>query len=388
MEKILFVDDERNVLEGIQRQLRKRYAVEVADGGPAGLEALATKGPFAIVVSDFRMPGMDGAHFLGKVKERAPETVRMMLTGQADMKAVIDAINEGAIFRFITKPASPDNLIEVLEAGVNQYRLIRAEKELLEETLTGSLKALSDVLALVNPEAFGRASRLKRYVSGLAEHMSLANRWQYEIAAMLSQIGTIILPPDLQAKINKGEQLTSNEIQAMHQCPASGADLIANIPRMGDIAEMIAYQHKHYDGGGIPRDDRREQNIPLGARLLKVALDFDSQRIRGFTRHEAYDQLVQRSSRYDPAVLQALKMVFIPEEHYRTISVTLKELMPNMILAEEVTDEKGALLVAKGYELTEWMIERLKTLSKQRPVKQPIGIMVTDDPDANYGQES
>lgn len=387
MEKILFVDDERNVLEGIQRHLRKRFTVEVAQGGPAGLEALATQGPFAIVVSDFRMPGMDGVHFLAKVKERTPDTVRMMLTGQADMNGVIDAINQGAIFRFITKPTPPESLIAVLEAGLAQYRLIRAEKELLEETLTGSLKALSDVLALVNPEAFGRASRLKRYVTGLAEHMNLSSLWQYEIAAMLSQIGTIVLPPELQEKINKGQQLTSNEIQAMHQCPASGADLIANIPRMGEIAAMIAYQHKHYDGSGIPHDDCKEQDIPLGARLLKVALDFDSHRIKGLTRHEAHDQLVQQSSRYDPAVLQALKTVFVPEEQYRTISVTLKELTPNMILAEEVTDEKGALLVAKGYELTDWMIERLRTLSKQRPVKQPIGIMITENEDANFGHK-
>ena len=154
---------------------------------------------------------MNGTQFLSRVRESAPETVRMMLTGQADLHTAMHAVNEGAIFRFLTKPCPPEALGHALEAGLAQYRLVHAEKELLEQTLTGSLKALSDVLSLVNPEAFGRASRLKRYVTGLAHHMGLSDVWRLEIAASLSQIGCVILPDTILQKISKGEPLSPNE---------------------------------------------------------------------------------------------------------------------------------------------------------------------------------
>lgn len=378
MEKILIVDDERNILEAFQRQLRKQYQIEVAEGGEAGLEVIADRGPFAVVVSDYRMPGMNGTQFLANVKVRSPESIRMMLSGQADLPAIVEAVNQGEIFRFLTKPCPPETFHQSLEAGLTQYRLIRAEKELLEQTLTGSLQALSDVLSFVNPEAFGRASRLKRYVLKVAEEMGMAEVWQLEVASSLSQIGCVILPDQILQKINTGKPLSSHEIQAFHQHPVTGADVVRNIPRMQEVAEIIEYQHKHFDGSGTPHTPRKEEEIPLGARLLKVANDFDTLHIQDLPRQEIFESLEARKGWYDPAVLQAFKTAFAPSDQVRVEKVSLSDLRLNMVLAEAIMDTKGNILVAKGQELTDWMVTKLKDMSSSREIKEPIRVFFTD----------
>src|SRR5262249_60092556 len=149
-----------------------------AVGGAAGLELIAREEPFAVVVSDMRMPGMDGAAFLTRVREIAPDATRVLLTGQADLDAAIAAVNRANIFRFLTKPCPPDVLASALTDAVNLHRLVTSERVLLQETLLGSVKMLTDVLALANPAAFGRATRAKQHARRTAAQLDLADRWQ------------------------------------------------------------------------------------------------------------------------------------------------------------------------------------------------------------------
>src|SRR6266852_5256657 len=204
-EKILCVDDELNILLALQRQLRKQFHIECALGADKALAAVDRDGPFAVVVSDLQMPGMNGLEFLAKLKQRSPETVRIMLTGHADLEAAIGAVNQGNIFRFLTKPCSAEDLARTLEAAIEQYRLVTAERDLLEKTLYGSVKVLTEVLSLVHPAAFSRASRIHRYVRHMALEMKLPNAWQVEVAAMLSQIGCITLEPEALDRLYVGE---------------------------------------------------------------------------------------------------------------------------------------------------------------------------------------
>ena len=198
--RVLFVDDEPNVLHAFERQLRRqRLTVDTAVGGEAGLALLATQGPYAVVVSDMRMPGMDGVEVLTRAKDVAPDAVRIMLTGVADQQTAIDAINEGSIFRFLTKPCPANALIRALDAALRQHELVIAERELLEQTLSGAVKVLMDVLSLVNSVAFGSASRLRKIVRELASELPVDDSWQLDLAAMLSQIGCVTLP---QAMLN------------------------------------------------------------------------------------------------------------------------------------------------------------------------------------------
>ncbi|MBA4395569.1 MAG: histidine kinase, partial [Desulfobacca sp.] len=252
MEKrILFVDDELNVLEGYQRQFRKVFDTTIAPSGAKGLEIITEAGPFAVVVSDFKMPGMNGIEFLSRVRELAPDTVRIMLTGFAEIQAVIEAINEGNVYRFLTKPCPADLMIKALNDGLKQYQLVTGERELLEKTLKGTIQVLTEVLSLVNPEAFGRASRITRYVREIAaqlDNIQPTDRWILETAAMLSQIGCILLPLDALGKLFQGKTLTAEEFQVFQMHPGIGYDLLSKIPRLEAVAKIVLYQEKGFDG--------------------------------------------------------------------------------------------------------------------------------------------
>jgi len=170
-EKILFVDDDENLLASYQRQLRNKFPLAIASGGDHGLRLIASEGPFAVIVSDFRMPGMDGVQFLAKAREAAPATVRILLTGYADLQTAVEAVNRGNIFRLLNNPCPLEILAESLAGGARQYQLINAERELLEKTLKGTIQVLGNVLSMLNPEAFGRTARITRYVREIAAKM-------------------------------------------------------------------------------------------------------------------------------------------------------------------------------------------------------------------------
>jgi len=209
--RVLFVDDEQRLLEGIAILLRKEYDVHVATSGDQALQKLAELGNVAVVVSDFRMPQMDGAVFLHEVMIRAPLATRILLTGEAGVQGAKDAVNKGQIFRFLTKPCPTDQLKQALEAGVAQQRYLAAERAVLQETLIECIAALMEVLAVTNPVAFGRAQRLKRLVTEIAGRLDCGQFWQVEAAALLSQIGYFAESGILAEKIYYGRPLSAAE---------------------------------------------------------------------------------------------------------------------------------------------------------------------------------
>lgn len=375
-DKILFVDDDPNILAAFQRQLRKQFVLETAQGGNEGLEALVRRGPFSVIVSDLRMPEMDGIQFLSRVRSLAPDSVRMMLTGNADLHAAVAAVNEGHIFRFLTKPCAPEVLTKALSAGLGQYHLIIAERELLGKTLRGTIKVLSDVLALVNPEAFGRATRITRLVKKIALRMSVDDVWQVETAASLCQLGCVMLPPESLKKLSAGQPLTPEEVQLLDMHPFIASDLLVNIPRMHGIAEIIAYQGKHFDGSGIPHEVRKEGDIPLGARILKVVIDFDTLEARGISKADILLDLKRRSGYYDPKVIAALEAIVRVEEGYEVRQLAVAQLADGMILAQDVLTRDGRLLIARGYQVSKTMRERLKHFILKPGISEPISVLV------------
>ncbi len=380
-EKILFVDDEQNVLDGIKRGLRKKFTIETALGPEPGLEAIARKGPFAVVVSDLRMPGMDGIEFLSRVRKIAKSTVRMMLTGNADLNSALSAVNQGNIFQFLTKPCNDDALSNALNLGIKQYRLITAERELLEKTLKGSIKILIEILSLANPEAFGRSSRIKQRVREIVSHLGTKDSWKIETAAMLSHIGCIILPEQALKKLYKGQKLFGSEREAFETHPMVGSNLICNIPRMHGIAEIIRYQEKHFDGSVSPKDSKRGEEIPLGARILKLVLDFDTLEAKGVSKQAALKQLKEKSERYDPAILKALEEILKVDQFvtYDVKEVSFRDLNCDMVLGEDVKTKDGLLLVTKGQEVSIALLQRLKTFSISAGIEEPIRVYVPQD---------
>lgn len=348
--KILFVDDEPNVLQSIRRQLRKEFDLDTAEGGEEALQMLNANGTYAIIVSDMRMPGMNGVEVLAQAKKDSPDTVRMMLTGNADQQTAVDAVNHGDIFRFLNKPCETDVLASAIRNGLRQHELITAEKELLENTLHGSIKALADVLSLSNPEVFGKTTRFKNQVREIAIEMGLADLWQYESAAMLSQIGCVTVADDLLQRRLGGHPLADEEMAEYAAHASVGADIVAKIPRMEGVAEAIRYQEKCFDGSGYPQDPVTGDQIPLGARLLKVIIDFDGFESTGAPSADALARIKQRVTYYDPEVLAAFAKTMQRDMGMTIVDIDIMQLTDAMILAEDVVTSGDTLLIAKGQE--------------------------------------
>ena len=307
-EKILFVDDEPDVLATFQRNLRKQFQIVTVGSGPEGLAAIDRHGPFAVVVSDLRMPGMDGTQFLAQVRVRSPHSVLMMFTGYVDVQTAFEAVNDGAVFRFLIKPSRLETLITALEAGIAQYRLRTAERELLEQTLKGSVEVLTEILGMVNPAAFGRATRVKDYVKDMAAQLKLTNIWQLEVAAMLSQIGCVSVPSDVLEKAYAGQALTPDEQDLLASHPAVGGKLIANIPRLEAIAWMIEAQQLPFTAYTDQSPAAVDEEAVLGAQILKVAIGLDQLVVSGLTPGAALDELRQHPEEYNPRVVKALRL--------------------------------------------------------------------------------
>lgn len=355
------VDDEQSILAGFQRQLRKKYHIETATSGHEGLKKIADSGPFAVIVSDMRMPVMDGITFLMEVRQTAPESVRMMLTGNADQQTAIDAINRGAIFRFLTKPCSHEHLTGAIDAGIEQYRLITAEKELLEKTLKGSINMLVDILSLANPIAFSQSVRLRKYAVQIAQKLNLFGVWQYEIAAMLSSVGFINIPTESIEKYLSGASLSDEEKEMVAAIPQTTGMLLANIPRLSIVASMITQRDMAYTKPLDFASREHSEMIRIGAKILKIITDFDILMLQDYGPEVAINIMAKHDNTlYDSTILDVLTTIDLPHRGRVARYVEINELQQGMIIDTDIFNAQGILIIPKGYEVNETTAERLK----------------------------
>jgi len=333
------------------------------EGPEPGLEVLRREGPLAAIVSDLRMPGMDGVSFLETAREIRPDAVRLLLTGQADLASAMDAVNRGAIFRFLLKPSGPGVVRQAVAAAVEQHRLVTAERTLLEQTLLGSIRALTEVLAIVHPVGFGRAMRAKTVAGELAERLGVEARWQIEVAAMLSQIGTVTLPAETVQKLYGGQPLTFAEEVCVRRLPQTASDLLASIPRLEEVREILLHQNARFSGAGAPPSAPVGERIPLGARVLKLVLDLDLVESGGRSRADALQVLRGRSGWYDPRLLAALaEGSGSGASEPPVLELELCAVRPGMVFVEDVITPTGIVLVARGQEASERLVARIQNL--------------------------
>jgi response regulator RpfG family c-di-GMP phosphodiesterase len=381
--QVLFVDDDANILSGYKRALHKRYEIVTCLSGEEGLNKIASDGPFAVIVADMQMPGMNGIEFLRKAQDAAPSTVRLMLTGNADQKTAADAVNQGHVFSFLTKPCPAESLDLALSNAMKQYRLIMAEKELLEHTLNGAIKVLSDVLAMLDPQAFGRAERLREEMKVIAKWFQAPRPWELELGATLSQIGFVSVPQALILKARSGFHLTGAERDILARVPMTGAALLENIPRLGNVAEIVRYQQKNFDGTGLPNDSVSGEAIPIGARILKVLNELLEMEAGKKSRPEAFRSMRRTQGIFDPKVLEALAACFDvyieakEGEPTRTASVRVNDLIVGNILADDVKTAEGALIVTGGSQVTAPLLQKLRNFAELGGLQEPITIKVS-----------
>jgi CheY-like chemotaxis protein len=376
--RILCVDDEPRVLEGIQRTLGLDFEVITAPGGAEALELIKSAGPFAVTVSDMRMPGMDGATYLKHAAEISPNTVRMLLTGHADMEAAIKAVNEGRLFRFLTKPCPPDSLRRSLDDAVSQHNLIQAEKQLLEQTLYGMIKVLTELLSLANPIAFNRGSRVSRLVVAITEELKIPDTWQFELAIMLAHVGCVGLPHELLKKAFGNVPLDAKERELVNGAPRIAHSLLEGIPRLevslGILAEL----------GGKPPSlkdaklDSIKGRIAWGTHLILLAERADQLRqTQGLTKMQTgliaekhFDEgVLARLAKMD---LQQLEPELLDPSAVREIAA--RDLKIGMMLIEDVKSKAGAVMVKAGQEVTPTVAQLLRKMADRDNLVEPLKV--------------
>jgi len=356
--RVLCVDDEARVLEGLVLHLRKDFDVYTALSGDKALQKLKEIRGAAVVLSDMRMPGMDGAQLLQQVLKLYPETTRMLLTGEPGRDAAIAAVNQAQIFRFLTKPCPPDQLKAALEAGVIQYRLLNAERQILQETVLGCIKALVDVLAITNPVAFGRANRVKRLAMEFAAKLDSPEFWQLEAAAMLSQIGYVSLPVELCEKLYYGQKLTPEEATLAEGVPKIAINLLEHIPRLEPVIQVL--MALQWPDEAVMR--LGDGTIGLATRILGLVLEYDSLIAQGNGINEAVQKLRARVPRYGADLVEKFAThVGSGSSQSEVRKMPLGQVAAGMIMMQEVRTGEGTLLAPRGLEINALFLDRMKT---------------------------
>ena len=362
--KILLVDDDTKLLEMNERGLRAKFRIDTAVGGTEGLRKLAACGPYAVVVADMQMPVMSGLEFLKRARAQSPGTVRMMLTGNSDLKTATGAVNEGNVFRYLNKPCPPTALAPMLEEALEHYRLMKAERRLLENTLGGAVKVLIEILSITDPVTFSRSNKLKEQVHDFAHAAYPHGAWEFELAAMLCQIGRVTTPHGLLEKERDGYALTGAEEEILSQIPEFGAQLLEKIPRLEAVAAIVRYQDKHFDGTGFPADSTFGDAIPLGSRILKVLHDLTDMESRAFSRAGALQQMRKRTGWYDPEVFATVAgltgvLEQQPADPGNPQTLNIEELREGHILAENLRMSTGLLIAAADTTITPILLAKL-----------------------------
>lgn len=354
---ILCVDDEPRVLEGVALHLRKEYEVHVAGSGDEALGKLRQLKDVAVLVSDMRMPGMDGATLLAQVMALYPDVTRILLTGEPGRDAAVSAINRGHIFRFLTKPCAPDQLKSAVEAGVIQHRVLNAEREILQETVLGCIKALTDVLALTSPVAFGRASRVKRLAMLFSESLGAPEYWQLEAAAMLSQIGCLSLPTELVEKAYYGEALSVDERTLLEGAPDVAIRLLEHIPRLEPVMQILNALNGKDDAVARLGDG----TIGRATRMLGMVIEYDTLLTQQNPPNIAVQTLRLRAGRYGAELIeQFARHVGAGDSTRIAREIPLRLVQPGMTIMQDLRTHMGTLLVPKGFEVTVPFIERIR----------------------------
>ncbi len=402
---LLFVDDESSILSALRRLFRPHgYRILVAESGRAGLEMLANE-PVDLVISDMRMPEMDGAQFLKEVCSRWPKVIRILLTGYADMTSTVAAINEGGIYRYISKPWDDNEILLVVREALERQRLVaendrltaltqqqnetlktlnvELERKVAERTrevqqalneLKKTFMATVQVCAgLVELRAGQAAQQLSGHGRRVAEHArQVARRMQLSdadiqnamLSGLLHDIGKIGLPDDLLTRPFNLLSLEHRTLVMKHA--AQGQQLLMPIEKLHDCALIIRHHHEHYDGSGYP-DHLQGLAIPLGARILAAVNDYDALQIgtlvqRPLKPAEALTFLIDnRGKRYDPMVVDAFvaHLAETRKSEVKELPVRALHLKPGMVLSRDLIHQDGFLLLAHGTCLTAEIIGQL-----------------------------
>ena len=352
--RVLCVDDDAFLLNILTRTIGVDYEVLTSSSGAEALQLIENSEPIQIVVSDHRMPGLSGAQFLQAVREKYPLIVRVLLTGETDLAEAVAAMNQAGLFRFLLKPGTRPVLLDTLRAAVAQYQLQVAERELLQKTLIGTMRAFSDILAIANPIAFGHVNRIQELALAVAKQMKLPEQWPLEFASLASQLGHIALPERTLRRLYAGESLSAEETAQVAKSALVAERILKRIPRLDPVVDILS---------SLATGRRNAESLAsesIGAEILRVVSAYEVVERTTASRNTAVHRLRAQAARFDPEVVKALtELLGLEVAGDETIDVPIGNVCVDMIVAEDLYTKTGALLVPKGYRVSESFVARL-----------------------------
>lgn len=374
-DRVLFVDDEPRILDGLRRSLHGHYDFDTATSGLEGLALIdAATTPYAVVVSDMMMPAMTGAEFLTRAHAASPDTVQMILSGEAELGSTIAVVNDGNLFRFLTKPCAAEAMTRALDAALAQNRLVHSERELLDHTLNGAVEVLTELMSATNPAEFNRTERVKAIIGTLLLKLTVADPWELRIAAMLGQVGLMAVPASVIAQVRAGDEVSPEAAEIYRSHPSLGADLIRRIPRLQNVAEWVAAQPVTMADATAAVVDPPE--APVTAHEVYVTvMAFTAGADAGLSPRRVHTALAAcRHYRKDllDDVLAAYELSVVR----RPRQVKGTQLTVGMQVEQDVLTTTGLVLIRAGETLTESMAIRLRHFASGVGVIEPINVLV------------
>ncbi len=377
---ILIVDDDprgRAVLEGLL--LNEGHKLEFAASGPEALSKAASSRP-DIILLDVMMPDMDGYEVCKRLRadHTLAEVPVIFVTALDDRDALLQGLEAGGD-EFITKPFNRVEMRTRIRSltRLNRYQRLMAERQLLEKTLEGTIGILTEILSLTDPHSFGLAQKVRHRVNQLTAALKAPSPRPIELAALLSPIGCVTIPAPLMNKARAGEILTHPERVLWERVPEIGRNLLAHLPQLTEVADIVFNQNKNFDGTGFPIQVPGGEKIPLGARILKLASDYTRHEAKGRPAQAIFADLNAHAAHYDPAVFAAFKNI-IAEEHSRAHrrgepqEVKLAQLQIGWTLRQDLFTRDDMLLLSAGHTLTQTTLERIRNFSAITGLREPI----------------
>lgn len=415
---LLFVDDELSILKSLLRLFRPHgYRILFAESGAAGLELLANE-EVHLVISDMRMPEMDGAQFLEKVRAGWPSVIRILLTGYADITSTINAINNGEIYRYISKPWDDDDIVLVVRDALERQRLqvenvrllaltqsqndelkslnadlesrvkdrtaeleqvnnfLNLANEKLKQNFLVSIKVFSGLMELREGSVGGHARRVADLSRKLSIHLGLDAKAQLDVfvAGLLHDIGKIGFSDAMLAK--SVPKMNNEELQHYRKHSTTGSSALMPLPELKEVANLIRAHHERFDGQGFP-DGLQGLGIPLGARILAVANDYDGLQIgtwseKKYGMEDAKNILIQsRGKRYCPQVIDAMVSILAkPLEEVKCDNVVpVGMLEAGMVLARDLLAGDGTLMLSADYLLDANLVRDIQHYAKRESLQ-------------------
>ncbi len=365
---VLFVDDEPNVLAAIRRALRRRFDVDTASSPEEGLAKLKQHS-YPVIVTDMRMPGMNGAEFLRRARTIQPHAVRMVLSGEASIDAAIRAVNDGSIFRYLRKPTEPEALVRGVREALDRFTREQSERDLLERTLTGAVETLAEVLQLAHPVAFRTTNRVVRIATELAEQVGLEPAWEIRVAASLVFIGCIAIADDELMEALVAEE--PGEVFLRHA--AVGEELLGRIPRLENVARMVG---SHLVRPTMEELDAFDTLVPFrrGAIVLGIAVEADRLVTLGLTKGKVLMAMERRLNQRFLKALGKTRVEPTGEMDERTLKID--DLEVGMVAMEPIETVAGLKLVREKVELTKAMCTRIANFHHTVGCREPVRVAV------------